>query len=174
MRNKRALGLLLILIVISLLGVGYALNTNNLKISGTAEVTATDDNFTVRFKKTGDTAYQEPTDMVNATGTVTSDTEATISVTGLSKKDDEATVTYTVENASNGIDANVLASIEDTGNSDYFKVEVTGISTNADSKTKIVSGEEAKITVKVTLLKTPIEDQTANVIVKLTAEAVAQ
>lgn len=173
MRNKRALGLLVILIVVSLLGVGYALNTKDLTISGTAKVTATDDNFTVRFKKTEEGTYQEPTDMVNAEGKVTSDTEATISVTGLSKVNDEATVTYTVENASNGIDADVLAKINAT-NPEYFKVEVTGISTEASAKTKIVSGEETTVTVKVKLLKTPIVDQTADVTVTLTAEAVAQ
>ena len=173
MRNKRALGILLIFIVVLLLGVGYALSANLLTITGTAEAKATDENFTVRFKKLGDGIYQDPTDMKNATATIISDTEAKISVTGLKKANDEATVTYTVENVSNGIDAAVLADVL-VDNTDYFEVTVAGISTNSNSKTMIVSGNETKVTLKVKLLKTPIADQNANITVKLTAKAVEQ
>lgn len=173
MKTKRSLVLILILLLVSVLGVGYALSTKELTIKGSATVTATDDNFIVRFKKTGDSIYESPSAMTNATGTITNDTEATITVNGLSKVNDEATITYTVENASNGLDAMVLANITNS-NETYFDVSVTGISTSADSKTKIASGDTAQITVNVKLLKTPIIDQSANVTIKLTADAVTQ
>ena len=169
MKNKRVVMTLVLLLVILLLSTGYALSTTSLQIKGSAEATASDDNFIVRFKKTG-TSYDEPTNLLNATATVTSDTEATINVSGLTKAGDKATATYVVENASNGIDANIVA-VPSSTDTEYFKVTTTGITT---AESKIVSGNTSEITVTVELIKTPIEDKATTVTVDLTATPVAQ
>ncbi len=164
MKNKKVLMLLTLLIVIFLLGIGYAMANINITISGFASATALDENFIVRFKKTG-TSFDQPTGMVNATGTITSEREATINVTGLKKVNDEATITYTVENVSKGLDANVTAIPTVTSN-EYFEVTTTGLSTQ---ETKISTGDSATVTVTVKLIKTPIEDKSENITIKLTA-----
>lgn len=46
--------------------IGYALDTKTLHINGTAKVYAFDDNFSVRFKKTG-SIYETPSNLNNAT-----------------------------------------------------------------------------------------------------------
>lgn len=168
MKNKRVLTLLLLLVIVFALCIGYALNTKTLQINGTATASATDENFKVRFKKTGDN-YDAPTNLVNATGSVTSDIEATMNVTGLTKKGDTAQATYTVENVSENIDASIVAAIEGLQNQEYFKVTTSGIT---DTATTISTNGETTVTVNVELLKTPIADQEENLTIKLTATPV--
>lgn len=168
MKEKKVLILLLIVILVLFLGIGYAtLTAETLHINGSASAIAADDNFTVRFKKTQET-FDQPTNLSNATATVTDAKTATITVTGLTKVGDKATATYEVENASNGIDANVVANATVT-NTEYFKVTTTGITSEA---TKIASGDHQAITVTVELIKTPVADQSGTVTVTLTADAV--
>ena len=165
MKNKKVVLLLLLLVLVLALGIGYAMNNKTLNITGTAAATADDNNFKVIFDK--DTAI---TKSENVTATYTDDTNATITVTGLTKKGDTATATYTVKNDSNDIDANVTAATTVT-NSDFFKVTTTGIT---DTATKIVSGNTTTITVTVELIKTPVENQSTDVTVTLTAVPVQQ
>lgn len=84
MKNKRILTVLVLLITVLLLGIGYALTNKTLQISGEAKATASDNNFIVRFKKTGD-AYDAPTNLSNATATpsVTNDEYFKVTTTGL-------------------------------------------------------------------------------------------
>lgn len=172
MKNKRVLMLLLVLALILFLGIGYALKTKELTITGMATATASDNNFTVRFKKTG-TSYDEPTGLTNATATVTADNQATINVSGLTKVGETATATYAVENVSHGIDANVKA-VATIGNTEYFKVTTEGITGEETKLTSDTSSNTTSITVKVELIKTPLEDLDSNVTVTLTATPVAQ
>ncbi len=65
MKNKRILAVMVLLILVLLLGIGYAVTEKSLIISGSASALAEDNNFTVRFKKTGD-SYDAPTNLVNA------------------------------------------------------------------------------------------------------------
>lgn len=170
MKNKKVLMVLLLLIVVLALGIGYALTNTTLLINGTASATAAQENFVVRFEKAQGGTYTAPTNLSNATATVTNDTTATINVTGLTKVGDKATATYTVENASAGIDASVVAASTVT-NTDYFKVTTTGLTSSA---TTIASGDKTTVTVTVELVKTPIEDQEGTVTVTLTATPVAK
>lgn len=164
MKNKRILVLLLVLVLILALGIGYALSNKNLTISGSSSATASDENFTVRFKKTG-SSYDAPTNLSNATASITNDLTAVIDVTGLTKEGDTATATYEIENASNGIDATVTAATI-SSNTDYFEVTTTGLTS---TEKVIASGNSEKITVTVKLIKTPIVNQTGTVTVELTA-----
>lgn len=170
MRNKRTVGVLLILVIVLALGVGYALEATNLTISGNAFSAALADNFIVRFKN-ADNAITVSDNRVTATRT--DDTKATIKVTGLQKAGESATATYTIENASNGINADVKAAIV-SSNTEYFSVTTEQGGINTESDTSIISGEENTITIKVTLIKTPIADQSADITVTLTATPVAQ
>lgn len=167
MKNKRVLLLLVLLMIVMALGIGYAISNKTLLISGTASATASEDNFIVRFKKTGEN-YDNPTNLTNATASVTDDINAKIEVTGLTKVGDTATATYEVENVSKGLDANITANavIADT---DYFKVTTTGLTS---TETKVAQDDSTTITVTVELIKTPTEDKTADVTVTLTATPV--
>lgn len=172
MKSKKILVLLILLAVILFLGIGYALSTTSLEIKGDATVTATDDNFVVKFT---DAITNDANN--KATGSKTDDTHAKITVDGLEKAGDTATVTYTIENASNGLDAlvNLTSSIvaSENGNADdvnYFEVTTEGITTD----TKVEAGSTATVKVTVKLLKTPVEDKTATVKVDLTAKPAEQ
>lgn len=162
MKNQRTVGILLILVIISLLGVGYAMNTKSLFIKGTAAATADDANFIVRFKQ-----GIEPTVTGGAEATITDDTNATIKVEGLTKVGDTATATYKIENKSNAIDSNVTAKV--TNDNDTFFEVTTSIDNGG---TALASDAETEVTVTVKLVKTPIEDKTANVTVELIATPV--
>lgn len=175
MKDKKVLMLLFLVILMLLLGIGYALTDTKLVINGNTSATANlDDNFKVRFKKNAsDNAYEEPTAGTNATGEVTSDLEATMNVSGLNTVGDEAKLTFAVENYSQGIDASVTANAEVLTNSEYFSVKTEDITNTA---TVIEPGKEnfKTVTVVVTLNKTPIADQTGTVKVTLTAEPKAK
>lgn len=167
MKSKKILVLLILLAVILFLGIGYALSTTSLEIKGDATVTATNDNFTVKFTKAENDANGK------AEGAITDDTHAKITVNGLEKAGDTATITYTIENASNGLDAlvNLTSSIvaSENGNADdvnYFEVTTEGITTD----TKVEAGSTATVKVTVKLLKTPVKNRTATVKVDLTAK----
>ena len=171
MKSKKILVLLILLAVILFLGIGYALSTTSLEIKGDATVTATDDNFTVKFTKAENDANGK------AEGAITDDTHASITVDGLEKAGDTATVTYTIENASNGLDALVnvtsKAIVAKDGKADdvnYFEVTTEGITTD----TKVEAGSTTTVKVTVKLLKTPVEDKTATVKVDLTAKPAEQ
>lgn len=170
MKNKRILAVMVLLVLVLLLGIGYAVTEKSLIISGSASALAEDNNFTVRFKKAGDN-YDAPTNLVNAEASVTADDRASIKVAGLKKKGDTASATYTIENVSDDIDASVIAEVASTNN-EFFKVTTTGIT---DTATTVKSGDSTKtVTVNVELLKTPITEQTADITVTLKANAVQQ
>ena len=170
MKNKRILAVMVLLVLVLLLGIGYAVTEKSLIISGNASALAEDNNFTVRFKKTGD-SYDAPANLVNAEASVTADDRASIKVAGLKKKGDTASATYTIENVSDDIDASVIAEVASTNN-EFFKVTTTGIT---DTATTVKSGDSTKtVTVNVELLKTPITEQTADITVTLKANAVQQ
>lgn len=185
MKKQRIVTLLVLFLIVFALGTGYALSSKTLNIVGTANVIADDDNFIVRFQQTSDgNGHTAPTITAGkdttATGdalakaTVTDDYNATISVTGLKKEGDSVDVTYTVENKSNDLDAEVTAAITTTGvnattDKDYFTVTTTGITSN---KTTIACDGTQTITVTVKLNKTPVTDKAININVKLTATAV--
>jgi hypothetical protein len=158
--NKIIIGV--ILAAVLLLGVGYAAIQNiSLNITGTAKADVSQSSFVVGFAKT--TQVSDPS---KVTASVTNGTNAVLNVAGLTAKGDSVTATYTLQNTSPDLSANL--SIQSTNsNEEYFTVE-TEI-----GKTSLESGEATTLTVTITLIKTPITDNiTSTIGLQLTSEPV--
>ena len=122
--NKKRLQIcLFVLIVIVVLGIGYAsISAINLIVNGNAIASVNQNNFIVHFVEaqniTGTTG-------VGGTSVIESDdTKALFNVTGLSKVGDYAEAKYVVKNDSNGIGAEISLELTNS-NSEYFKVTET-------------------------------------------------
>ena len=171
MKNKKSLlGLGLITLVL-MLGVGYAIVSNEyLEIGG--DVTA-GGNVKVSFKNATDNS-----DKVEATTTDGSLT-ATIDVTNLETVGETVTATYTLQNKETDVDAKVVVTdikvLSKDGNetdlSEYFGVTTTIDETNGLSVTR---DNTATFNVDVELLQTPLttETSTGEITIELTASAV--
>ncbi len=142
-----------------LLGIGYAaISQITLTIAGTATAQADSANFKVMF-----TDAITVSDSTKVTATKTNDTNATIAVSGLTTVGQTATATYTVQNTSTDISADInVATTND--NTEYFRI-------NAKiGDTRLDPAEATTVTVTITLLKSVITDnETATVGVQLTA-----
>jgi len=153
-QNKKTLQIVLIVLVAVLtLGIGYAsISAINLIINGNATANPNDTNFKVKFlKETGVTP--KITSEYGGTGDidVTSDTTATFNITGLDAAGESAIANFKVKNDSNGIGAEISLSVTNS-NSEYFKV------TETIQDNKLQAGEETTATVKVEMIKTPINN----------------
>ena len=163
---KKRTGILGVLIAILAIGIGYAVvSAIPLEIKGTGTVASNPNGFVVKFKevasKTGDGT-------LNAS--ITDDTHATISVSGLTESGQKATFVYTVLNASEKMNyaANLTTPTVEVEKSEYF--DVTAVVNNP---TTIKQNETTTVTVVVTAKKTPVgDDVTSNITVTLNAEAV--
>lgn len=145
MRKTTKIILITIIIATILLGIGYAAVQNiTLNISGTAAADPTQSNFKVMF-----TGTPFVSDNTLATASIINDTNASIEVTGLSQKNDNVSVTYTIENASTDLSANLSISTTNS-NDDYFSI------TSILEKTSLIAGETTEVTVTIELIKTPI------------------
>jgi len=178
MKKKNSLlgfGLLTLILV---LGVGYAVvTTQNLTVSGSAG-TIDGGEIDVFFSNVSETATTIGSDTVAAEGTVTSDLVATIEVTGLAAIGDSAELTYTIGNREIDLAAEVLkkeikvlAKDGTTDLSEYFKV-TTSVDTNP--VTVANNNGTSNITIKVELIKLPIDpnDSTADITVVFEATPV--
>ena len=160
MKNKKLLVGIALLIVVLVIGIGYAAITDSLTISGTATATANDDNFKVVFNgtKTADDGV---------TATVTAGTKtATMDVSGLTTTGQTKSATFTIENQSAELNALLAVKTETTGNAEFFKVDAE----IADPTTLEPEGTTT-VTVTVELIKTPIEEVTGSINVELSATA---
>ncbi len=169
-QNKKTLQIVLIVLVAVLtLGIGYAsINAINLIIDGNATATPNDNNFKVHFVKTADTPNL--TGNVTLTGSADIDkddnTLATFNVGGLSKEGDYAIATYTIINNSNDVGAKLSLELTNS-NADYFKV------TETITDTELQAGDTTTGTVKVEMIKTPVQDSvTTSITAKIKATAV--
>lgn len=164
MAKTTKIAALVLVISVLIIGIGYAAIQNiTLNIAGTAKADASQANFAVKFSG-------EPTVAGSGTTTasVTNDLNATMNVTGLTAKGEIATATYTIQNTSADLTANLTASTSNT-NEEYFKVEYSF----DGNKTSLAKGEAATVTVKVTLIKTPVEAQVSSTIgLQITASPV--
>ena len=150
-QNKKTLQIVLIvLIAVLTLGIGYAsINTINLIINGGATANPNDNNFKVKFLYEKDVTPMiegSPTNTVQ----VDSDTTASFNVSTLNGAGQSVTATYRVKNESSGIGASIGLQLTNS-NPDYFKV------TQKILDNKLQAGEETTVTVKVEMLKTPVE-----------------
>ena len=163
-REPRVVGGVLLLAVI-LVARAYAAITNvTLNINGTSKSQASQTNFVVQF-------VGEPTTGGKGTTTATINTskrtEGTVNVEGLTAKGDTATATFTVQNSSQDLSADLTAKAT-SSNEDYFEVRCK------IEDTTLKAGATTELTVTVELLKTPIdetkEDLSTNIGVSITAE----
>ena len=161
--NKVVGGVLLLAVI--LVAIAYAAITNvTLKINGTSKSQANQTNFVLQF-------VGEPTTGGKGTTTATINTskrtEGTMNVEGLSAKGDTATATFTVQNSSQDLSADLTAKAT-SSNENYFEVRCK------IEDTTLKAGATTKLTVTVELLKTPIdetkEDLSTNIGVSITAE----
>ena len=153
-QNKKTLQIVLIVLVAVLtLGIGYAsLSAINLIINGGATANPSDTNFKVKFlKETGVTPKITSEDGGAGDIDVTSDTTATFNITGLDAVGESAVANFKVKNESNNVGAEISLSVTNS-NSEYFKV------TETIQDNKLQAGEETTATVKVEMIKTPINN----------------
>ena len=153
-QNKKTLQIVLIVLVAVLtLGIGYAaISAVNLIINGGATANPNDTNFKVKFlKETGVTPKITSEDGGAGDIDVTSDTTATFNITGLDAVGESAVANFKVKNESNNVGAEISLSVTNS-NSEYFKV------TETIQDNKLQAGEETTATVKVEMIKTPINN----------------
>lgn len=155
MKSNSKIVILALIVVALLIGVGFAtINAINLTISGSATATADQSNFSVKF-------YGTPSIPSNASGKIvaavssTDSTKATITVKEglLNKKGDYVTVSYPIKNFSEDLSATLAVDSSNITNSntEYFKIEPSIL------KASLKAGEDTTLSVKITLIKTPID-----------------
>ena len=148
-----------LLAAVLLLGVGYAAIQNiTLNISGTAAADPSQSNFKVMF-----TGTPEVSDSTYVTAGITDETNATINVAGLTSKGQIVSATYTVQNTSTDLSADLSVATTNS-NTEYFTLS----SELAD--TSLTAGEATTVTVTVELTKTPVAESVSSTVgVQLTA-----
>ena len=150
--NNKIIGVIVLLAIV-LVAVGYAAITNvTLNIDGTAKSEANPDNFKVELIGEPQTSGDGTT---TATINTADKTQGTMNVSGLNAKGQTAIATYTVKNQSTDLSADLTAKATST-NDEYFEVQCSL------EKTTLKAGEETTMTVKVKLLKTPIDETKEN------------
>ena len=151
-RNTKIVGGIL-LVAIVLVAVGYAAITKvGLNIDGTAKSEGNPDNFKVELIGEPQTSGDGTT---TATINTADKTQGTMNVSGLNAKGQTAIATYTVKNQSTDLSTDLTAKATST-NDEYFEVQCSL------EKTTLKAGEETTMTVKVKLLKTPIDETKEN------------
>lgn len=167
MKNKKSLLGLCLLVLVLVLGIGYAVvNTTNLSISGNASVG--DATLKVSFDGTAEATDQSKADKVQASATAGSLT-GTINVSNLTLNE-EVTVKYGIKNEESDVNASVAKASITNDKSDYFEV-----TTDVDSNPVVIDANgTGYVNVTVKLKKTPVatEDSTATIKVDLTATPV--
>ena len=161
-KRKKIKVFLFVLISILTISVGYAsISAINMLINGNGTASVNQNNFKVHF-----TEAKEITGTTGVSGTTiieSNDTVASFNVTGLTKVGDYAEAKYTVSNDSAGIGAEISLNLSNTNN-EYFKVTETILDN------KLQAGDETTASVKVEMIKTPINDSvTTSVTAKLIA-----
>lgn len=169
MKQKRTYVTLLLIIAILCLGIGYALIGNiTLEIGGTVEASPDAANFVVKFKDKGTANVESGADAASAETTKVSDTKVTLTATGLTAKGDNVTGTWTIQNISPDLLADIsieTTQITDDVDTSIDPEEYFTITTTVNGKTETenpvaqlnADGGETTVTVTVELVKTPID-----------------
>ena len=148
MTSTNKLIVAIVIVAVLIIGVGYAaINSITLQITGQLAAAPSDENFTVKF-----TNASPSEEGGNVVAKVTGDRTATLNVSGLTAKGDKAIATYTIQNASEDLSANLTAAASNQ-NDDYFTVSTSF------SETSIAKGETSTLTVTVELIKTPVDGE---------------
>ena len=175
MKNKKTFIVLAVLIAVLMLGIGYgAISNITLNINGSATASPDDKNFTVQFDAATPVEVAKNVDTIVAEGKVKDAKNAEFTVSKLTAKGDYVTFTYTVENLSPDLAAELSVKVVEgvqqvtNDNTEYFAITPT-----VNAPTTINAGGTTTVTVKVELVKTPIDtDKEANFTVTLDAAPV--
>lgn len=161
-RDKSLLGLGIVALVL-VLGVGYAVvNTNNLTISGSANVK--ESKIDVEFINASNNSNTK----VNASVDASDSLKATISVTDMESVGEVAKATYTIKNNDSTLSAKITEESLSVSLPNYFEVSTSlgdGLtitpngSIDIDVMVELVAMpvEESETTIELELLATPVE-----------------
>ena len=142
-----------LLIGMLLIGIGYAAIQNiTLNITGTAQADPSQSNFKVMFS--GEPTVSDETYIAAA---ITDEINGAINVIGLTEKGQTVSATYTVQNVSTDISADLSVSTTNS-NTEYFTIS------SRLEKTRLIAGEATKLTVTVELTKVPITESVSSTI----------
>lgn len=165
MKKQKSLLVLGLLVLVLVLGVGYAVVSSvDLTISGTANVKGA--NLKVSFNGTTEVSNEDKVTATATDGSLTAD----IQVKDL-ELNKPVTATYTIKNEETDVNASVVEAAITNDKSDFFEV-----TTDMKTAKTITAGGTDTVTVTVKLVKTPVTDadSTAKISVKLTATPVQQ
>lgn len=160
MKNRKNIVIAFLLVASLCLSVGFAALTDNLTIKGDIKIDVDGSSGGANTAWDNAVVFSNPRDV--KVNDITS-TAVTPSISGdelianinagvLKVKGDNVSFKVDVKNNHAEYDA-VISSLANTYNETYFTVEINGIENN----TKITKGGTQEVTVKITLIKTPIE-----------------
>ena len=164
MKNRKKMITTALLVLVLLLGVGYAtVSSVNLNINGSAKAGSKELQVFYDGTNSGTSAK------VTAISSPVKTREATFTVESMTL-DETVTMTFEVKNYETDVNATLAApSVTQNTNGDYFQV------TTSCDKTTLNAGDTATITVNVKLIKTPVTDEAGSttVTVAMVASPVA-
>lgn len=164
MKNRKKMITTALIVLVLLLGVGYAtVSSVNLNINGTANAE------TKELQVFYDGVNSGTSDKVTAISSPDKERTATFTVENMTL-DETVTMTFEVKNYETDVNATLAApSVTQNANRDYFQV------TTSCDKTTLNAGDTATITVNVKLIKTPVtaEAGSTTVTVGMAASPVA-
>ena len=162
MRRTNKIILAVLIMAVMSLGIGYAAIQNiTLNITGTATANPNQANFSVKFS--GTPTVSDPNKVLAA---ITDDTNATINVEGLTSAGDTVSATYTIQNISSDLSADLVVDITNS-NKEYFLIE------SELANTSLKAGEATTLTITIQLIKTPVSSiETSTIGMQLTVAPV--
>lgn len=170
MNKQKKIILGIILVVIVLMGIGYAALENiTLTITGTANASASQDNFKVYF--TGANTTKSPnTDAVTVT-TTDGSKSAEVNISGLTTVGQTSYAILEIKNGSNGVDASEVNVTTDAVDTAIFDIEAEMCDSTGGtiSNYEVKSGDTTYVKVSAKLLQTPTADTNTSISVTITA-----
>ena len=164
MKNRKKMITTALIVLVLLLGVGYAtVSSVNLNINGSAKAGSKELQVFYDGTNSGTSAK------VTAISSPVKTREATFTVENMTL-DETVTMTFEVKNYETDVNATLAApSVTQNTNEDYFQV------TTSCDKTTLNAGDTATITVNVKLKKTPVTEEAGSttVTVEMAASPVA-
>lgn len=152
MKNRKTFFGVALLLAVLTLGIGYAAISNvNLEITGNASGEGAQENFNVRFAEEVIVDRSAAAERVEVSATKTGDLSGRIDVSKLSAKGEKVVITYTVENYSEDLSAELSLSSAEVVDQNF---RITAVLND----NFINAGESATVTVTVESLNTIIDE----------------
>lgn len=172
MNMQKRILLIVILLIIVLMGIGYASLTNNiLIINGEATALGDNSNFKVYFTGEVPKTYSSESHIIVEAKPLAQSQTSTVNILGLSNKGDSAYAILEIENASTDIDAESITVTTNAESDDMFEIDVImcDIEGNEITNYAVPAGQKTYVKIFAELLKTATEDISTNINAQLTA-----